>query len=255
MAVVGFVLAATARSAERVLGLVSWGILRLGKRASVRRPLVIAAVVAVVGFVPVVAGVNASRGATDTRSGSGNPFAGISDTATVYLIPLDAHARTLLAQTSPNLRRWLPPSVQVHVIPASRSSWADKNRNGEWNGLKVAKDLLAAFKAAQGGRQVFLMAVTSQAIFDPATPQFSFVFGLLWWQKPQFAAVFGTRPMYVFQPERERTRLTKMMLRYIGEVVCNLPRNANPRSVLYQPILGTPDLDRMVATLPASCRR
>jgi hypothetical protein len=61
--------------------------------------------------------------------------------------------------------------------------------------------------------------------------------------------------MRVFQPQLERSRLTKMMLRYVGQLVCNQPRNSNPRSVLYQTILGTPDLDRMVATLPAVCRR
>ena len=45
-----------------------------------------------------------------------------------------------------------------------------------------------------------------------------------------------------------------MMLRYISQIVCKQPRNADPRSVLYQSILGTPDLDKMVATLPAACR-
>jgi len=63
--------------------------------------------------------------------------------------------------------------------------------------------------------------------------------------------------MHVYQPERERSRLTKMMLRYIDEIVCNpyLPRDANPQSVMYDPLLGTANLDRLVATLPARCRR
>jgi hypothetical protein len=60
---------------------------------------------------------------------------------------------------------------------------------------------------------VFLLAVTSQAIYDPQTPAYSFVFGQLWWQRPQFAAVFGTRPMRVHQPNLERAWLTKKMLR------------------------------------------
>ena len=102
------------------------------------------------------------------------------------------------------------------------------------------------------------MTVTSEALYSPALPQYAFVFGA--WIQPhhlQYSAALGSRPMRVFQPERERSRLTKMMLRYIGEIVCipYLRRNTNPRSVMYDPLISTADLDRMVATLPAHCRR
>jgi hypothetical protein len=61
--------------------------------------------------------------------------------------------------------------------------------------------------------------------------------------------------MRAYQPEREKARLSKMILRYIGGTWCGLARNGDHKSVLYEPLLGTPDLDRMVATLPAKCRR
>lgn len=61
--------------------------------------------------------------------------------------------------------------------------------------------------------------------------------------------------MRVDNPPRERIRLTKMMLRYIGEIVCGPQRNENHRSVVYEPLISTLDLDRMTATLPARCRR
>ena len=63
----------------------------------------------------------------------------------------------------------------------------------------------------------------------------------------------GTAQMRVYYPEREKARLTKMMLRYIGEVACRLPRNSDPKSVLYSPILSDADFDRMRAALPSRC--
>jgi hypothetical protein len=190
-----------------------------------------------------------------TETAAGNPFAGLPATTDIVFLPLDAHARALIHSVVPTVRTWLPPTwTEFTVIPATQSSWVNKARGGEWNGLAVDQNLVGEFNRAQGNRQVFIMAVTSEAVYDPHTPALNFVFGLLWWKRPQFAVVFGTRPMRVFQPQLERSRLTKMMLRYIGQVVCNQPRNSNPRSVLYQTILGTPDLDKMAATLPAVCR-
>jgi hypothetical protein len=61
--------------------------------------------------------------------------------------------------------------------------------------------------------------------------------------------------MQVYQPEREKLRLTTFVLRYVGEPPCGLPRNSNPGSVMYSPVLSTLDLDRMKPTLPSRCRR
>ena len=61
--------------------------------------------------------------------------------------------------------------------------------------------------------------------------------------------------MHAVQPEREKARLRKLMLRYIGLYWCGLPKNNDPRSVLYKTIISTADLDRMAATLPAACHK
>jgi hypothetical protein len=73
----------------------------------------------------------------------------------------------------------------------------------------------------------------------------------------QYSAVFGTGPMIAAQPSRETARLTKYVLRYIGEFVSNpyLQTSSDPNSVMYAPVFSTSDLDRMLATLPAQCRR
>jgi hypothetical protein len=201
----------------------------------------------ILAFVPAVA--------EPRTDGAGNPFLTSSHSALVLFVPLDAHARQLLRAVVPVVEGWLPPGTEITVTPSAGSGWVDASRGGERNGGAITTDLLARFRQAQGSRSIFLIAVTSDAVYDPTTPQLNFVFGLLQWRGSQFSAAVGTRPMRVDAPARERVRLTKMMLRYIGGVVCGLPRNANPHSVLYASLLGTPDLDRMVATLPARCRR
>jgi hypothetical protein len=190
--------------------------------------------------------------------GESNPFASASRTATVYFVPLDAHAQQLLKAVVPTLQPWLLPNQQLDVID-TKTSWVNPSRyGGELNTVKVWTDILNEFRDAQGSREVALFSVSSQAVYSPSLPHFSFVFGA--WGQPhhlQYSVVLGTLPMRVFQPAREKARLTKMMLRYIGEIVCNpyLQRNTDPHSVMYSTILGSADLDRMVATLPSHCRR
>jgi hypothetical protein len=269
-------LADSADAAGRALGAlllvvgIPYGLWRAGTRFRVPRAL-LAALIGVVALFLVVAAISGTRNSATPSADAGvpptsvsapgiaatarNPFKDLAPTpAMIYFVPLDARARTLIASVAPTVEKWLPYAMQVKTIPSVPSRWIDKSRAGEWNGRTVANDLLADYKSARGNSQVFILAVTSDAIYDPGTPYFSFVFGVLWWHKPQFAAVYGTRPMRVYQPEREKARLTKMMLRYVGQIVCNQPRNDDPRSVLFSTILGTQDLDRMTATLPPVCR-
>jgi hypothetical protein len=154
------------------------------------------------------------------------------------------------------LKPWLPPRVQITTVAPKGAKWANAARGGEFNGQTVTSDLLARFRKEHGTKQpVFIMAVTSTAIYSPTTPQYAFVFGSGMSFDNQIATVFGTLPMRVYQPEREVARLTKFMLRYIGDFLCEKPRNNDPRSVQYALVLGTNDLDRMIAKLPADCAR
>jgi len=210
------------------------------------------AVMAIVLAILARIGAQPSDAATLNRT-TASPFATASPSAVVLFVPLDSHANVLLRSTVPTLRQWIPSSQQLAVMPTKRS-WFDHSR-GEIDWPRTAHALLAELRRAQGARTILVMAVTSEAIYDPGTPQYAFVFGGYAAEGRQVAAVFGTRPMRVYQPQLERTRLTKFMLRYVGEIVCGLPRNSNPRSVLYTPVMGTADIDRMRPTLPSRCRR
>jgi hypothetical protein len=197
-----------------------------------------------------------SSAAASQPSAVANPFLGASRSAAVLFVPLDAPARQVLQAVAPRVDPWMPPGRQVTAIATPNLAWNNGTPGGPRNAEAIVNDMYQRFRQAQGGRPIFLMTVTSQAVYLPNKPEWGFVFGAyVRWGRSQISAVYGTRPMRVFQPEREKARLTKMMLRYIGEQVCGLPRNSNPRSVMYDPLLSTDDLDRMTATLPARCRR
>lgn len=208
-----------------------------------RRGLVVAAT----AFAVALVSTTASARPADTD----NPFLTASRVGSIFFVPLDAHAAELLKTTTPTVKKWLRPRSQITAVAANKPAWLNKARN-ELNANSVADDLLARFVQAQGRRTVFIVAVSSKALYDPYAPELLYVFGFRKGKANQVAAVLGTFPMRFGsgQPARERARLTKMMLRYVGEIVCGMRRNANPRSVLYSPILGPADLDRMVATLP-----
>jgi hypothetical protein len=184
-----------------------------------------------------------------------NPFTtAAARTAEIHFIPLDARAQQLLAATVPIVKTWADDRSEITEIPTAGPNWLNRERR-QLNGLVIMRDLLARFKRVQGGRQSFLLAVTSGSMYSPETPAYRFVFGLgvSEEQRGQVTKIVATAQMRAFHPEREKERLAKMMLRYIGEVVCRLPRNDNPKSVMSRTIGSDADLDRMVAKLPRRC--
>jgi hypothetical protein len=187
-----------------------------------------------------------------------NPFTtAASRAATIHFVPLDPPAKKLLAATVPNVKRWLHNPYEITAVPAPGAGWVNETRR-QVNGRRVMSDLLARFRRVQGDRLAFLVPVTSYSMYDPEFPAYAFVFGSRGLvpaavNGKQAMAIVATAQMRVYNPEREQARLTKMMLRYIGEVICRLPRNSNPKSVMYTPLLSDAELDRMVATLPSRC--
>jgi hypothetical protein len=184
-----------------------------------------------------------------------NPFTTTATrNAVVHFVPLDARARRLLTATVPNVKRYLVVPSQITDIPFSRANWTNEERQ-QVHTRAVLKDLMARFRRAQGNRPAFLVIVSSGSLYDTQIPQLNFVFGAHAGPaegKAPPAAAIGTQNMRVVQPEREKARLTKMMLRYIGDA-CGVPRNADPKSVMYSTIVGCEDLDRMTAALPRRC--
>ena len=208
-----------------------------------------ARLVAVVAFAAAVTATSTSA----SSSGAANPFtAPRTERYVVHFVPLDTRAGQLLRQVVPVARKWTHYPVEVTAVPSPGKGWTNTKRR-QMNARAVVTDLLARFRRARGNTTAFIVPVTTASLYDPGT-RLTFVFGL---RAPvngyQAAAIIGTAPMRASHPERETARLTKMTLRYLGEVVCRLPRNLNPKSVLFAGLASNGNLDAMVARLPRRC--
>jgi len=200
----------------------------------------------------VVAAVSAGH-ASARHDATPNPFTTpASRAADIHFVPLDARAARLVRQTLPALKPWLKRSAEVTEIPTPSTSWVNPARR-QLNSLVVMRDIMKRFRSAQGRRPAFLVPVTTQSIYIAEKPEWRFVFGAYFGAGTQVAAIVATAQMRVFHPEREKARMTKMILRDIGFVLCGLPKSNDPKSVLFANIRSDADLDRMVATLPKGC--
>jgi hypothetical protein len=205
--------------------------------------------------VTVVAAITAfgADAASARHADSANPFTtDASHRALIHFVPLDARARGLLRGAVPVVKKWMLLPTEITEVVTSKPNWMNRTRR-QMNALVVMNDMLARYRRAQGVRPGLIIPVTSQSLYSPRVPAYRFVFGMNQVSGQQAAAIIGTAQMRVFHPEREKARLSKMILRYFGEIICGLPRNGNPRSVLYDPLLSDADLDHMVARLPRRC--
>jgi hypothetical protein len=90
-----------------------------------------------------------------------------------------------------------------------------------------------------------IIGVLAEDIYLPSRPDWAWAFGA----SGEQISVISTYRMQSrngpFAATLERTRLRKMVTRYIGFSYFGLPRSEDPHSVLYDNVLGVPDLDRM----------
>jgi predicted Zn-dependent protease len=96
--------------------------------------------------------------------------------------------------------------------------------------------------------RAILIGFTSDDIY-PTSQNWKFAFG--WRLGSSHAAVVSTARMslhYIGQPmdlNLSETRLRKMVTKDIGILYYGLPQNQNPKSVLYNGIMGIEELDQV----------
>jgi hypothetical protein len=193
--------------------------------------------------------------ASDARvAETANPFtAAASRKASIQFVPLDTRARGLIVAIFPAVQRYLHHPSVITAVPTAKPSWINAQRR-QMNSAVVMNDIAARFRRAQGNKIAVLLMVTSQSMYASEDVSFAFtVWGAALAGIEQRRTLTATAQMRVYHPEREKARLTKIILRHIGEILCRLPRNSNPKSVMYTPLLSDADIDRMVAVLPARC--
>ncbi len=116
----------------------------------------------------------------------------------------------------------------------------------------VAEKLLASLRSVTpndvGRRKAVVIGFTSEDIF-PASQNWPFCFG--WRDANTHTAVVSTarlnlrRESAPFAADISATRLRKVVTKHIGMLYYGLPQNANPKSVMYQFVVGIDDLDQV----------
>ena len=90
-----------------------------------------------------------------------------------------------------------------------------------------------------------VIGVVGEDMYAPARPDWTFSFGIY----GEHLAVISTSRMQEtggpFGGLQTSARLRKFVTRYIGFLFFRLPASTDPHSVLFDPVLGLPDLDRM----------
>ena len=133
------------------------------------------------------------------------------------------------------------PVLKSVAIPANAM---DSNR-GQLVAEKLAEDLRNEFPQLACDPQAILIGFTAQDVYI-AAKQWKFAFG---WRDDARTAVVSTARMdlhYFGQPfwgSSPEVRLRKMVTKDIGILYYGLPQSNDPKSVLYNNIMGIQELD------------
>jgi predicted Zn-dependent protease len=116
----------------------------------------------------------------------------------------------------------------------------------------IAEKLLANLRKVSPNdakkRKAILIGFTSEDMY-PASQNWPFCFG--WRDANTHTAVVSTarlnlrRESAPFAADISAARLRKVVTKHIGMLYYGLPRNANPKSVMYQFVVGLDDLDQI----------
>lgn len=137
-------------------------------------------------------------------------------------------------------------------IPVLRSVPIDDAARDSARQQVIAEKLLASLRAANpnlaNDRKAILIGFTSEDIY-PSSQNWQFCFG--WRDATSHAAVVSTarlnlrRESAPFAADMSVARLRKVVTKDIGMLYFGLPQNGNPKSVMYEFVVGIDDLDQV----------
>lgn len=177
-----------------------------------------------------------------STSSGGRRGIGVSPSDFVALVPFGPESEAAARDLSAYFReRMLLPITVLSPIPVPPGA-TDPGR-----AQAASEALIAGMRSRYGGRTPrgsILIGITARDIFSRDDGALRFVFSTYHRDAAMnsFAVLSTAR---LAHPERSRSRLRKMATRIIGELRYDLPRNANPSSFLYAPLLSADDIDRM----------
>jgi hypothetical protein len=184
----------------------------------------------------------AERPTTATGRATNIPATAMADT--VYLVPLDGVSPDEVATVAAFFRARY--GITIVELPATSIATAVNLHRGQVNIDSAFLPLASAFPEASGARAI-LIGITARDAYLNERPDWAWAFGGRRGDH-RMALISTFRMGSAAQPASmalRDIRLRKMIGRYIGAMYYGLSFVSDPRSLMYEDVLGTDDLDRM----------
>lgn len=200
----------------------------------------------IVGLLAVLVGCVASKSTLQT-SLAGSSLNPLIEDSKVYFVPMgDFPAEQLEPLVQFYRQRF---GIEVSVL---RNVPIDESTRDSARQQIVAEKLLGALQKSASGyvndRKAILIGFTSEDLY-PASQNWQFCFG--WRDATAHTAVVSTarlnlrRESAPFAADISASRLRKVVTKDVGMLYFGLPQNGNPKSVMYEFVVGIDDLDQV----------
>jgi predicted Zn-dependent protease len=162
----------------------------------------------------------------------------------IYFVPLAEFPLTMAQELAAHFRNKF--AVAIEVLPSEPLDEAavDSKRK-----QLIAEALVSSIKRRNPSQvnepNSIIIGLTTDDMYIEKY-NWNFCFG--WRQEGKYAVISNARMHFASRsvsPQQIRSRLRKMVTRYIGLLYFRLPQNKEPRSVLYQNVDGLRELDFM----------
>ena len=184
----------------------------------------------------------------------------------VCLVPTGATSKESIETIADDLRAILGVDIQIAPPMPLPADTYDRAR-GQFSAGRITDYLLEQYATADGVSQRLLVAVTPVDIYTSRIPHWRYAFGTQGKiGDGSTVAVISTYQMYSVNAvhilrlplvliydrnyDRREERAEKLLTKYAGYALFDLKPSNDPKSVMYNNILGVDDLDRMGDTLP-----
>lgn len=200
----------------------------------------------VLGLLALLVGCVASKSSLQTSIAGSGLTPAVKDSR-IYFVPMgDFPAGQLDAMVEFYRQRYGLEIPVLKSVPIEDSA-RDSTRQ-QVIAEKLLGTLRTAFPQYASDRKTILIGFTSEDIY-PASQNWQFCFG--WRDANARAAVVSTarlnlrRDSAPFAADISVARLRKVVTKNLGILYYGLPQNGNPKSVMYQFVIGTDDLDQV----------
>jgi predicted Zn-dependent protease len=163
----------------------------------------------------------------------------------IYLVPLGGFPNEQITPLVEYYHRKFNLDIEVLQDVSIDNSVLDPQRQ-QLIAERLIDNMRAALPAQANDPRAILIGLTSQDVY-PASQGWRFAFG--WRQGSTRSAVVSTARMTLHFPgepldlDPSDTRVRKVVTKDIGLLYYGLPQSTNPKSVLYNQIMGIEELD------------